>query len=127
MDCIGAVAFGLLGRAGEDEEEVGFVDAAGPALVAGDGEIVAVRHGCGLHPRGVRTGFVFGDREGLQPQVPRGDLRPIRLFLGRVAMPKQRAPIVYICAWQAAEWPPDLFISSMMTLASVRLAATKPT
>ena len=34
--------------------------------------------------------------------------------------------MVYICAWQAAEWPPDLLISSMITLASVSPSPSPP-
>jgi hypothetical protein len=33
---------------------------------------------------------------------------------------------VYIWAWQAAEWPPDLLISSMITDAWVRVAPRPP-
>ena len=39
---------------------------------------------------------------------------------------RRTAPIVYIWAWQAAEWPPERLISSMITPASLSPSPSPP-
>ena len=48
------------------------------------------------------------------------------MFLSWSLPCRSSAPIVYICAWQAAECPPDLLISSMITDAWVSVMPGPP-
>ena len=84
------------GRAGEQDHEVGMLDAADPDLLARDDIAIAPPHRARLEFGGVGAGGRLGHGHRLQADVPACDGRKIALLLLCRAMPQQGVHIVHL-------------------------------
>ncbi len=95
-------AFGFLrnlverGGAGEQDHQLGMLQARGPDLLAVDDVAVAFLDRDGLDLGGVGAGAGLGDAHGLQAQLAGRDFRKVSLFLFCRAMPEQGVHVVHL-------------------------------
>ena len=98
LDHEGADAARALGRRvglGEDDVEVGDPEVGDPVLGAVDHPLVAVAHGAGDHPAGVRAGLGLGERERGRPLARRAARQEALLELvGAEQLDRQRAELL---------------------------------
>ena len=83
-------------RARQEDHQVGMLHTADPDLLAVDHITVALLHGGGLDPGGVRAGGRFGHAHGLQPQFATGDLRQKCPPLFLRAVPHEGVHVVHL-------------------------------